>query len=103
MMFGYVKGRPLIGISGRDITEAIAKQYGLPLGVYIMDITAGSGADNAGIRKGDVLVSIADKEIKTMKDLDEVKAVYKAGDTVNVVVVRENAKKNLILTFSEEW
>ncbi|AUS97386.1 peptidase S1 [Clostridium thermosuccinogenes] len=102
ILFGYVKGRPLIGISGMEITETIANQYGLPVGIYVMDVTAGSGADKAGIRKGDILVSLADKEAKTMKDLDEIKKGYKAGDTVNVVVVREDGKKTLKLVFSEE-
>ena len=39
MMFGYVKGRPLMGISGKDLTDTIAQEYGLPLGVYVMDVT----------------------------------------------------------------
>jgi serine protease Do len=102
MMFGYIKGRPLIGISGQEITDIIAKQYGLHVGIYVMDVTTGSGADKAGILKGDVLVSLADKEIKTMKDLDAIKKSYKAGDKVNVVVFRKDAKKNLMLTFSED-
>lgn len=102
MMFGYVKGRPFIGISGQEITDVISKQYGLPVGIYIIDVTAGSGAEKAGLQKGDVLVSLADKEVKTMKGLDEVKKTYKAGDTVNLIVVRDGEKKNLKLTFTEE-
>jgi len=102
MMFGYIKGRPLIGISGQEITDIIAQQYGLPVGIYIMEVTPGGGADKAGILKGDVLVSLGDKEVKTMKDLDSVKKAYKAGDVVKVVVYRENTKKNLKLTFTEE-
>lgn len=102
MMFGYVKGRPLIGISGREVTEPIAQQYGIPVGIYIMDVTSGGGADKADIRKGDILVSLDDKEVKTMKDLEEVKKLHKAGDTVNAVVARGESKVNLRLTFSEE-
>lgn len=37
-----------------------------------------------------------------MKDLDEIKKGYRAGDTVNVVVVREDGKKTLKLIFFEE-
>lgn len=102
VMFGYVKGRPMIGISGQNITETIARQYGLPVGVYIMDVTDGSGAEKAGINEGDVLVSLAGKEVKNMKDLDAIKKNYKAGDTVDAVVVREGKNVNLKLTFSEE-
>lgn len=102
MMFGYVKGRPIIGISGREVTEPIAQQYGISVGIYILDVTPESGADMAGIRKGDILVSLDDKEVKTMKDLEEVKKLHKAGDTVNAVVARGESKVNLRLTFSEE-
>jgi len=102
IMFGYVKGRPFIGISGREISEIIARQYGLPVGIFVMDVTAGSGADKAGIRAGDIIVSLADKEVKTMEDLDEIKKNYKAGDKVNVVVVRNGERLTLELVFSEE-
>jgi serine protease Do len=101
-MFGYIKGRPQIGITGEQVTEPIAQQYGIPIGVYIIEVTAGSGADKAEIRKGDILISLADKEVKTMKDLDDIKKSYKAGDTVNAVVVRDEAKVDLKLTFTEE-
>ncbi|HEX3043332.1 MAG TPA: trypsin-like peptidase domain-containing protein, partial [Bacillota bacterium] len=86
--YGYVKGRPLIGISGRDVTQAIAQYYNLPVGIYIMEITPGSGAAKAGLRKGDIIVEMADRKVATMQELNNVKKGYKAGDTVNVVVVR---------------
>lgn len=100
--YGYVKGRPLLGISGREITTVMAQQYGLPQGIYITEVSSGSGAQAAGIKRGDVLISLSDKDIKTMKDLDDIKKNHKAGDTVNAVVVRNNNKVNLTLTFSEE-
>ncbi len=100
--YGYLKGRPLIGISGEDITQTIAKQYNLPVGIYISEVSSGSGASKAGIKVGDILVSLADKNVKTMNDLNIIKKSYKSGDTVNAVVVREGKKINLKLTFSEE-
>lgn len=102
IMFGYVKGRPMIGISGREITQTISQRYDLPMGIYVTDVGEGSGAANAGIQKGDIITKIAGKEIKTMKDLDAVKKNYKAGDTVDLVIVRNGAAINLKLQFSEE-
>lgn len=102
MMFGYVKGRPFIGISGREITEAISKQYDLPVGIYILEVTSDSGAANAGIKKGDILVAIAGKEVRTMKDVDSIKKNYKAGDTAEFTLYRNGSKVNLNLIFSEE-
>jgi len=102
IMFGYVKGRPYIGINGKEITEQISRYYGLPVGIYILDVVSGSGAEKAGIQKGDVIVSFAGKEVRTMTELDSIKENYKAGDTVKVVVVRNGKKLTLNLTFSEE-
>lgn len=102
MMFGYVKGRPFIGISGREITQALAKTYNLPQGIYIADVTSGSGADKAGLKKGDIVVSLAGQDVKTMKDLDAIKKNSKAGDTVDITIVRNGEKLTLKLTYSEE-
>lgn len=102
IMFGYVKNRPFIGISGREITSSIAEQYNLPSGIYIIEVTPGSGAEKAGIKKGDILVSLADKDVKTMVELDKTKSLYKADDTVKVIIVREGKKIAMELTFSEE-
>ncbi len=100
--YGYVKGRPLIGISGREISSVYASYYGLTEGIYITDVTIGSGADKAGIKPGDIIVSMAGKTIETINDLDKVKEAYKPGDTVTVVVNRDGKKISMKLTFSEE-
>ena len=100
--YGYVKGRPFIGISGQEITQVMSARYGLPVGIYIVDVTSGSGAQKAGIEKGDVLVSLAGKAVKTMSDVNTIKKGYKAGDTVDAVIVRNDSKINVKITFSED-
>ena len=102
LKYGYVKGRPLIGISGRDITQALADYYKLPVGIFIVKVVRGSGADKAGIKVKDILLSLAGKKVATMKDLNRVKRAYKAGDTVDTVVFRGKKKVKLKLTFAEE-
>ncbi|HEX3048699.1 MAG TPA: trypsin-like peptidase domain-containing protein [Bacillota bacterium] len=102
IMFGYVKGRPAIGISGKEITQAIAQYYNLPPGIYIVEVTPGSGADKAGLQQGDILVNLDGKEIRAMTDLDAVKKEHKANDTVNAAIIRNGNKKTIKLTFSEE-
>lgn len=100
--FGYVKGRPYIGISGIDITQTLSRQYGLPAGVYVLDVVSGGGAAKAGIKKGDVIVSMAGKTVSSMSDIENIKKNYKAGDSVSVTVVRNSKKLTLTLTFTEE-
>lgn len=100
--FGYVKGRPYIGIEGIDITETVSRQYGLPVGVYVYNTTSDGGAAKAGIKRGDVIVSMAGKTVKTIYDIESIMKNYKAGDTVSVTVVRNGKKVKLSLTFEEE-
>ncbi|MEN6315784.1 MAG: trypsin-like peptidase domain-containing protein [Clostridiaceae bacterium] len=101
-MYGYVKGRPFIGISGSEITDTLSRYYNLPKGIYITDVTSGSAADKAGIKAEDILVSLDNKTVETLSDLDEIKGAHKAGDTVNAIIVRESNKINLKITFDEE-
>ncbi|HEX2954417.1 MAG TPA: trypsin-like peptidase domain-containing protein [Bacillota bacterium] len=102
IMFGYVKGRPLVGLSGQEVSAAIAQYYRLAVGIYVTDVTPGGGAAKAGIHRGDIVVSMAGRRVQTMKDIDNIKRNYKAGDTVNVVVVRNRQRLTLKLTFTED-
>jgi serine protease Do len=100
--YGYVKGRPFIGISGEEVSSTYASYYGWPKGIYITNVINGSGAEKAGMREGDILVSLGGVEVETMKDLENAKSKYKPGDTVTVIVYRNNKKISLKLTFGEE-
>jgi serine protease Do len=75
-----------LGIKGKDVTENYAKGFGMPVGVYVGDISKGSPAENAGIVVGDIIVSINDITIETMSDLQEVLSYTKAGTTGTIVV-----------------
>lgn len=102
IMFGYVKGRPFIGISGQDVTDTISKTYNLPIGIYITQVSQGSGAATAGIKTGDVLTGINGKAVTTMEEVNKVKKQYKPGDTVTITVVRNGKTVSLKLTFTEQ-
>jgi serine protease Do len=100
--YGYVKGRPLIGISGREITREIAEYYDLPMGIFIVGVDPEGGAAKAGIRKKDILTYLAGRRVKTMRELNQVKKGYHAGDTVKATVRRGKKLIRLKLTFTEE-
>ncbi len=99
--YGYITGKPLIGISAQEVTADISSIYGIPEGVYIVEVTQGGAAEKAGIKKGDVLIKLDGKEIKTMADIDAVKKSHKAGDTVAAVVTRNGSNMTVNLTFTE--
>ena len=93
IQYGYVRGKPLIGISGKPITEEIANAYGLPVGVYVQRVSSGGAADLAGIKVGDVIIAVNGKSIATYDELNAEKDKYKAGDTIVLTVTRKQDDK----------
>lgn len=81
---GYVTGKPQIGISGQDVTEAISQLYNLPVGVYVTDVNEGGSADNIGICVGDVIIEMDGTKVATIKDLNSIKNKHTAGDSVSI-------------------
>ena len=88
--------RALAGIVSAKPRE-ISVEGGAGLGVVIdfkakqptvESVQKGSGAEEAGLQKGDVIVRIADKNIESMKDVVEVMKDRKAGEIVKVAVKR---------------
>ncbi|MCB2311221.1 trypsin-like peptidase domain-containing protein [Clostridium tagluense] len=89
-----------IGISCRDITADISKQYNIPVGVYVSQIKEFSAAEKAGIAPGDIIVQFDGKKIKTVDELNKIKGTHKAGDVVKVELVRDSKTIKVNLTLS---
>ena len=99
--YGYVTGRPQLGISCQDVTEAVSQAYNIPVGAYIFSVTAGGAADQAGLQPGDVINGIQDQTISTTEELNAVKNQYKAGDTITLTYVRAGETKKVDVTLAE--
>lgn len=77
-----------LGIAGVDVTDDVASTYGMPTGVYVAQVTAGSAAEQYGIKQGDIITAFDGKEISTMEELSTRMQYYKAGTTVDVTIKR---------------
>lgn len=86
--YGYVKGRPQIGISVTDIDEYISSLYNMPVGVYVRSVTPNGAADEAGIKEGDIIIGINGDVIKTSTELNKKKDEFNAGDKITLNVSR---------------
>jgi serine protease Do len=82
--------RGFMGISGTDVTEDAVNRYGMPQGAYVADVIEGSGAQNAGIRKGDIITGVDGEKITSMTALQEKLEYYEAGTTIDVEISRQN-------------
>lgn len=101
--FGSVK-RAKLGVMMSEITDEMAKEYGLKSlsGAYVHEVTPGSAADRAGIRKGDVIVAIDDVFVKTPSVLQEKVNGFRPGDKATVKVNRGGETLNFECTFTSE-
>ena len=97
--FGAVQ-RAILGISGYDLGDERSKDkdLGVVEGVYVADVTDGSGAKAAGIEPGDVIVKIAGKKVHNMAELQENIAKHRPGDKVEVTIVRNKKEKDIDVT-----
>src|SRR5699024_10947914 len=102
MQYGYVTGRPYMGILNPTDTGSYAQIFGWPEGVYVNDLEEGSCAETAGIQSGDIITKIDDTDITGVSQLTSVKDSYRAGDSVTVTVFRAGEYLALTLTFGEE-
>ena len=96
--FGTVQ-RAILGISGHDLDERTKdKDLGTVDGVYVAEVTDGSGAKAAGIEPGDVIVKIGDKKVHNMAELQESLTQYRPGDKTEVTILRGKKEKTLDVT-----
>lgn len=86
---GYVK-RPALGVTVVTVTQDNAMQFGVSnYGVYIYQITPGSGAANAGLQVGDRIIAIDDNSVSESSDLTGYLQQKAVGDTVNLQIERD--------------
>ena len=102
--YGYVKGRPMIGVSVREITAELAYYNNLPVqsGLYIMSVTEGSGAYKAGLTRGDIIVKFDSSPVTTATGMNKIRDKHKAGDKVPVTIMRNGVQKTVNVTLTED-
>ena len=77
-----------IGITCENVTSDVNQMYGIPQGVYVDTVVEGGPAEEAGIKKGDVITKIDGTAIDAYKDLVGRLEYYEAGETVELEVYR---------------
>jgi S1-C subfamily serine protease len=89
--------RPWLGITGLSITKDIAEHYGLPVdkGVLVADIVRESPAERAGIEQNDIVLEIDDTEISSVEQIQKIFGDRKAGDSIEISILRESRRGRL--------
>jgi serine protease DegQ len=84
--------RGWIGVEAQEITSDLAESFGLPdaSGALIAGVQRGSPADTAGIKPGDILLAVNNREVKDPQTMLDLIAGQKPGDTVDFKLRRQN-------------
>ena len=78
--------RGSIGITVTTVPESVTEAYGIPTGVYVSDVPAGSNAEAAGLRRGDVITALDGRSVTDVSQLQTLLQYYSAGQTVILTV-----------------
>ena len=89
---GYVLGRPLIGIGAQETS------YGLA----VTSVAENSGAQKAGLKPGDLIVKAEGKTVKTIDSLNEIRDTKKAGEGLQLSVIRDGVMRTFNVILSED-
>lgn len=82
--------RGFLGISCINVTKAMGEAYGMPEGIYVAQVYPATGADNAGLVKGDIITGFAGATVTTQDDLTNSMQYYAVGDTIELTIMRGN-------------
>ncbi len=88
---------PYLGIELLEVDDIVARQFNmvLPEGVLVNNVKAGSPADTAGLRRGDIIIRAAGRKIQDIKGFNQVLAGQKTGSKFDLVVLRNNTRQTL--------
>ncbi|MEN8158152.1 MAG: Do family serine endopeptidase [Bacteroidota bacterium] len=94
MEYGTVQ-RAILGVTIQDVTAELAEEHGIAEieGVYVNGVREDGAAKSAGIKTGDVIISIDGVRVNSGAELQEQISKYRPGERVTVVVRRGESMK----------
>lgn len=102
IQFGEVK-RGLLGIKGMEMSADIAKAFNINVqrGAFISEVLPNSGSAKAGIKSGDVIVSLNDKPLSSFAELRSRIATTEPGAKVKLGLIRDGKPLNVEVTLDK--
>lgn len=100
--YGHVR-RPLLGVAIENVYPDAAEDLGLPqiAGVLVQSVEPGGPAERAGIRQGDVIVSLDGQPVERVPTLQYRVAQHEPGDRVEVRLYRNREPRTLQVRLGE--
>lgn len=100
--FGKVQ-RGIIGVQIQNINADVAERFNLNTldGALISGIMKGGAAENAGLKRGDVIVAVEDQTVSSSSELQELIGIFRPGDKVSLGVLRDGNEIRIPVTLRD--
>lgn len=108
---GYVSNRPFLGVAFASNTSNYESGYGfifgygmqsqMRYGAKVSQVVEGSGAEKAGIKVGDHIISIDDEAVSSGTDVTQIVGEHKVGDKIKIGIIRDNKTMTLTAELGE--
>ena len=94
---------PFLGVSTQtlgDVTDAVLERYGVTAndGAFVSDVVPGSGAAEAGLQPGDVIISIDGQNVSSSTDVGAIIRNREAGEMITIEIERQGEPETLTAT-----
>lgn len=102
IQFGEIK-RGLLGIKGMEMSADIAKAFKLNVqrGAFVSEVLPNSGSAKAGVKSGDVIVSLNGKPLSSFAELRSRIATTEPGAKVKLGLIREGKPMDVEVTLDK--
>jgi len=102
MEFGNVQ-RGVLGVEGGELNAQASKELGVSetQGFYINNVQQKSGAEKAGLQKGDIIIKLDNQNIATFADLSSYINIKRPNDKVEVTFIRDGKNKAAAVILSK--
>lgn len=94
--YGEVR-RGMLGVVMQNLTPELSRAFGLELhqGVVISQVIRDSAAEEAGLKAGDVVVSINGEPVKSASAMRNIVGMLRVGEKMKITVIRNNKNKQM--------
>ena len=96
--------RGYLGISCINVTSDLSENFSMPQGIFVAQVYSGTGAEAAGLVRGNIVVAFDGVTVKNQEELTKQMQYYKAGESVEITIMVNSAngyqQKNVTVTLS---
>jgi len=82
-----------LGVQCTDVPEDVRRRMDIPEGVYVSKVADGSPAMNAGLQKGDVIISMNGEEVRYSATLSRILLKEDAGTEIGITLMRPSGEE----------